>query len=135
MSPLARLAAACLFSVSLGAQGGESTVDLEFPGSNVTTISLGEAVHMALQNNLEVEFDKVAVDVEQARTRFAVGAFDPVFRLELSRESLQRPDITSNLTTAESLLQQAQILAIEQNTRAIQIASGQPVTEFTSLPE
>jgi outer membrane protein len=135
MSPFASVAAACLLSISIAAQAGESMVDPEFPGSNVMAISLSEAIQMALKNNLEVEFDKVAVDVEQARTRFAIGVFDPVFRLELSRESLQRPDITSNLTTAESLLQQAQILAIEQNTRAIQIASGQPVTEFSSLPD
>ncbi|HVK58136.1 MAG TPA: TolC family protein [Candidatus Kapabacteria bacterium] len=135
MSPLARLAAACLISLPLAVNAGESVVGLDFPGSNVVTLGLGEAIQMALTNNLEVEFDKVTVDVEQARTRFATGVFDPVFRLEIARDSIQRPDITSNLTTAESLLQQAQILAIEQNTRAIQLASGQPVTEFSSLPD
>jgi outer membrane protein TolC len=135
MSPLARFAAACLSSLPLVVSAGESEVSLEFPGSNVETLSLGEAIQMALRNNLEVEFDKVAVGVEQARTRLATAVFDPTFRLELARESFQRPDITSNLTTAESLLQQAQILAIEQNTRAIQIATGQPITPFASLPE
>lgn len=135
MSPFARLVAACLLSLPLQAFAQESVTDTEFPDSQVTSLSLGEAIQMALRNNLEVEFDKVAVGVEQARTRFAVGAFDPVFQLELSRESLQRPDITSNLTTAESLLQQAQIQAIEANTRAIQIASGQDVTPFATLPD
>ena len=135
MSPFARLVAACLLTLPLDAAAGEAMVDSEFPGSSVTTVSLGDAIQMALHNNLEVEFDKVAVGVEQSRTLFAVGAFDPVFRLELTRESLQRPDITSNLTTAESLLQQAQIIAIEQNTRAIQIATGQTVTPFAALPD
>jgi outer membrane protein len=135
MSPFERLVAACLLSLPLQVAAQETVVEAEFPASKVTTVSLGEAIQMALRNNLEVEFDKVAVGVEQARTRFAAGVFDPVFRLELSRESLLRPDITSNLTTAESLLQQAQILAIEQNTRAIQIASGQDVTPFSSLPD
>jgi outer membrane protein len=135
MSPFARWAAACLLSLPLCVVAEESVIDSEFPDSNVTRLTLGEAIQMALRNNLEVEFDKVTVGVEQSRTRFAVGVFDPVFRLELSRESLQRPDITSNLTTAESLLQQAQILAIEQNTRALQIASGQPVTPFINPPE
>jgi outer membrane protein len=135
MSPFARWAAACLLSLPLSVVAEDPVIDSEFPDSSVTKLTLGEAIQMALRNNLEVEFDKVAVGVEQSRTRFAVGVFDPVFRLELSRESLQRPDITSNLTTAESLLQQAQILAIEQNTRAIQIASGQPVTPFINPPE
>lgn len=140
MSPFARLVAACLLSLPLGVAAGDSISesefhDAEFPGSTITTLSLGDAIQMALRNNLEVEFDKVAVGVEQSRTWYAVGAFDPVFRLELGRDSLQRPDITSNLTQAESLLQQAQIIAIEQNTRAIQIATGQDVTPFTLLPE
>jgi outer membrane protein TolC len=135
MFPFARFAAACLLSLPLCVSAEDSVAELEFPGSSVTTLSLGEAIQMALRNNLEVESDKVAVGVEQARTRYATGVFDPVFRLELTRESIQRPDITSNLTTAESLLQQAQILAIEENTRAIQLASGQPVTPFVTLPE
>jgi outer membrane protein TolC len=135
MSPFARAAAACLLFLSATVRAGESTVDIDFPGSNFTTVTLSDAIQMALKNNLEVEFDKIAVDVEQARTRFATGVFDPVFRLELARDSIQRPDITSNLTSAESLLQQAQILAIEQNTRAIQIATGQPITPFSTLPE
>src|SRR5690242_17432714 len=105
MSPFARFVAACLLSFPLGVSAGESVADSEFPGSDVTTLSLGEAIQMALRNNLEVEFDKVAVGVEQSRTLYAVGVFDPVFRLELGRDSIQRPDITSNLTTAESLLQ------------------------------
>jgi outer membrane protein len=135
MSPFVRAVAACLLFLSAAVRAGESSVDIDFPGSNFTTVTLSDAIQMALKNNLEVEFDKVAVDVEQARTRFATGVFDPVFRLELARDSIQRPDITSNLTTAESLLQQAQILAIEQNTRAIQIATGQEVTPFSSLPD
>lgn len=135
MSPFARFVAACLLSFPLGVSAGESVADSEFPGSDVTTLPLGEAIQMALRNNLEVEFDKVAVGVEQSRTLYAVGVFDPVFRLELGRDSIQRPDITSNLTTAESLLQQAQIVAIEQNTRAIQLATGQPVTPFALLPD
>src|SRR4029078_6681960 len=104
-------------------------------GPEVRRRPLGEAIEMTLRNNLDVQFSKVDMRIEQARTRFAVGVFDPVFKLEVSRESIQRPDITSNLTTAESLLQQAQILAIEANTRAIQEASGLPVTAPIILPE
>jgi outer membrane protein len=107
---------------------------LDFPGAEVRKLTVGDAIEMVLQNNLEVQFDKVGLGIEQARTRFATGVFDPVFRLEAQRQSLQRPDISSNLTSAESLLQQAQLRAIEDNTRAIQIATGQPITPFFSPP-
>ncbi len=117
------------------ARGVELPRGLDLPSQNVERLTLGEAIEMVLRNNLEVQFDQVGMKIEQARTRFAVGVFDPIFRLEVSRESIQRPDITSNLTTAESLLQQAQILAIEANTRAIQEAAGLPITPPVSLPE
>lgn len=128
-------AAASFLSLSWAAMGGEASLDLNVDRSKERSLTIGEAIEMVLKNNLEVQFSRVDVKVEQARTRFATGVFDPVFRLEVGRESVQRPDITSNLSSAESLLQQAQILAIEQNTRAIQIATGQPITPFVTLPD
>src|SRR6188768_3998061 len=95
---------------AVGACAEELPRGLDFPGAEVKRLTLGEAIGMTLQNNLDIQFSRVDMKIEQARTRFALGVFDPVFRLEASRESIQRPDITSNLTTAESLLQQAQIL-------------------------
>jgi hypothetical protein len=121
---LKALRCAVLSLAAAGACAEELPRGLDFPGADVKKLTLGEAIEMTLRNNLDVQFSKVDIKIEQARTRFAIGVYDPVFRLEASRESIQRPDITSNLTTAESLLQQAQILAIEANTRAIQEASG-----------
>jgi outer membrane protein TolC len=132
---LKALRCAVLFLAAAGACAEELPRGLDFPGADVKRLTLGEAIEMTLRNNLDVQFSKVDMKIEQARTRFAVGVFDPVFKLEATRESIQRPDITSNLTTAESLLQQAQILAIEANTRAIQEASGLPVTPPLILPE
>jgi outer membrane protein len=100
---------------------------------NLEPITLQEALMRAFEHNLEAKFDKVDIKISAARIRFAAGAFDPVFNLNASRESIQRPDNTANLTQADSLLQQAQILAIQENTRAIQIATGQPVTPFVPL--
>jgi outer membrane protein len=107
---------------------------LEFTGAEVEKLTIEQAIELALRNNLELQVSRVEMKVERARTRFATGVFDPVFRLDVGRDSIQRPDITSNLTNAESLLQQAQIRAIEENTRAIQIATGQPVTPPLQLP-
>ncbi len=121
--------------LAAGACGAELPRGLDFPGAQVKRLTLGEAIELTLQNNLDVQFSRVEMKIEQARTRFAVGVFDPVFSLEVSRESIQRPDITSNLTNAESLLQQAQIQAIQENTRAIQEAAGLPLSDPILLPD
>lgn len=91
-------------------------------------ITLQDALGQALENNLDAKFEKVAVNIERARLNFASGVFEPVFNVTASRDSIQRPDNTANLTQADSLLQQAQLIAIQQNTQAIQRATGQPVT-------
>jgi len=132
---LKALRCAVLSLAAAGVCAEELPRGLDYPGAEVRRLTLGDAIEMTLRNNLDVQFSRVDMKIEQARTLFAVGVFDPVFRLEVSRESIQRPDITSNLTTAESLLQQAQILAIEANTRAIQEAAGLPLTEPILIPE
>jgi outer membrane protein TolC len=132
MSRPLRFAAACFLSFSIAAAAEESSAGLANLGTNTQRLTLGEAIEMALRNNLEVQFDKVGVSVEQARTRVAVGAFDPVLRLELGREAIQRPDVTTDLTSADAVaqlqLQQQSILATQQNTQQIQLATGQAVT-------
>lgn len=124
--------AVIFLSLVLAARAAELPRGLDFDG-DVQRLTLAEAIEMLLRNNLEVQFDRVGIKVEQARTRFAVGVFDPVFQLEIGRDSVQRPDITTNINNAESLLQLAQIQAIEANTRAIQIATGQTPTPATDL--
>jgi len=96
-------------------------------------ITLQEALGRAFEHNLEARFDQVDIKISAARVRFAAGAFDPVFTATASRESIQRPDNAANLTQADSLLQEAQIIAIQENTRAIQIATGQPITPFAPI--
>lgn len=91
-------------------------------------ISLQDALGRAFEHNLEAKFDKVDVKINQARQKFASGVFDPVFTASASRESIQRPDNTANISQADSLIQLAQLAAIQQNTLAIQRATGQPLT-------
>lgn len=110
---------------------GSSTQIVASDGK-IEPITLQDALGRAFEHNLEVKFDKVDIKIERARLRFAVGAFDPVFTVSATRQSIQRPDNTANLTQADSLLQQAQIVAIQQNTRAIQLATGQTPTPITN---
>lgn len=126
-------AGAVLFALAFTLRAAELPRGLDIDGADVQKLTLADAIEMMLHNNLEVQFNRVDIKIEKARTRFAVGVFDPVFRLELSRESLQRPDITTNINNAESLLQLAQIQAIEENTRAIQIATGQTPSLVTDI--
>jgi outer membrane protein TolC len=99
-------------------------------GRKVEFISLDEAIGAALANNLEIQFDRVGVEIEKARKDFAFGVFDPSFNITVSRDSILRPDNTANLTTSEGINQFNQIRAIQENTRALQIATGQEVTPF-----
>lgn len=134
MLSIARPVAVLLLCLLAPARAVELPRGLNIEGAReVQKLTLGEAIEMVLENNLEVQFNKVEVKIEEARRRFAAGVFDPVWSTSASRESLQRPDITSNLTQAESLLQTAQILAIEENTRQLQILNQQPVTPFTDF--
>ena len=102
-------------------------------------ITLQDALGRAFAHNLDAKFDKVDIKIDKARQRFAAGVFDPVLTLSASRESIQRPDNTANIGQADSLIQFAQIAAIQDNTRetslriqentqAVQRLAGLPVT-------
>lgn len=134
MLSIARRAAVLLLCLPASVRPVELPRGLDIEGMrDVQKLTLGQAIEMVLENNLEVEFNKVDVKIEEARRRFAAGVFDPTFNASASRESLQRPDITTNITQAESLLQTAQIRAIEENTRQLQILNNQPITPFTNF--
>lgn len=122
----ARRAALFLICTLAPARAIELPRGLDIAGAEVQKLTIGDAIEMVLKNNLEVEFDRVEIRIEEARRRFAAGAFDPVFSASASTENIERPDITTNLNNAESLLQQAQIVAIQENTNAILQASGLP---------
>ena len=134
MLSIARRAAVLLLCLPASVRAAELPRGLDIEGMrDVQKLTLGQAIEMVLENNLEVEFNKVDVKIEEARRRFAAGVFDPTLNASVSRESLQRPDITTNITQAESLLQTAQIRAIEENTRQLQILNNQPITPFTNF--
>ena len=106
---------------------GTATKTISTEGS-LEAIGLQDALGRAFAHNLDAKFDKVDIKIDKARKRFAEGVFDPVLTISASRESIQRPDNTANISQADSLIQIAQLAAIQENTRAIQIATGQKVT-------
>src|SRR6267378_2536932 len=71
---------------------------LNISGSNdVQKLTLGDAIGMVLTNNLEVQFNLVDAKIEEARKRFAMGIYDPLFSANASRQLFFSPDLTSNL--------------------------------------
>lgn len=124
---------------------GTATKAISTEGS-LEAISLQDALGRAFSHNLDAKFSKVDIKIDKARQKFASGVFDPVLTVNASRESTQRPDNTASVSQADSLIQFAQIAAIDRNTRetslriqqntqAIQRATGQPVTPITLPPE
>jgi outer membrane protein TolC len=128
--------------------GGTSTQVVSSAGK-IRRIALREAMALSLAHNLDVKFDKAGIKIDEARVRFAAGAFDPVFTAAASMEKIQRPDFTADINSASSLVQISQTEQIYQNTlainalnvaeqqqtQAIQRATGQPVTPIVEPPE
>ena len=46
------------------------------------------------------------IKIDRARERYAKGVFDPVLTISASRESIQRPDNTANVNSADAVQQQ-----------------------------
>jgi|GEM_PF-1328178 len=114
-------------------------------GSELKTLSLSDAIQLALKNNLDTKVEEVGILLERARVRNAYGEYDPVFSFSATRSSFQQADARSNITTADSVAQlaaiQAQTDAINQNTlanqqftNAILQALGRPLQTFQPLP-
>jgi outer membrane protein len=80
-----------------------------FAGVPTERLTLRRAIEMALENNLEVQFERAGINVERGRIRFAAGAFDPVFSVQAQRQSLIRAQDISNPSTAQSINQQTQL--------------------------
>jgi outer membrane protein TolC len=119
----------------------------EFFGGNadLKTISLSDALQMALRNNLDAKVEEVGILVEDARLRNAYGEFDPIFSFSASRSWTQTPDARNNVSSADAVAQltaiQAQIDAINANTlanqqftNAILQALGRPPQTFDTPP-
>lgn len=89
---------------------------------NTESLTLNQAIEMALKNNLEARIEKIGVDIATGRMRYASGAFDPTLTLGASRESIRQPQNPTAITSASELLQQQTLLAQQENLRVQQSA-------------
>jgi outer membrane protein len=122
-----------------------TTKDFFGKGTDVYTLTLAEAIRNALVNNLDARVEKVGIALEDSRVRNAYGEFDPVFSFSASRSWTQTPDDRQNITSADAVAQlqaiEAQVAAINANTRANQDftnailqALGRPPQQFNTAP-
>jgi outer membrane protein len=130
---------------SLAKPPTSKTRDFFGEGSAPYTLTLGNAIRLALANNLDARVEEAGISLEEARVRNAYGGFDPVFSFSASRSWTQTPDNRNNISSADAVAQlqgiEAQIEAINANTRANQDftnailrALGRPVQEFNNPP-
>lgn len=99
------------FRTGVSPEGRTSSGTGVFTGKVVEKISLRDAINMALRNNLDAKSDFLGIRSEHAKMRFEAGAFDPTFSINVSRESLRRPENANDFTSVEQVRQQNQINA------------------------
>ncbi len=97
-----------------------------FDASTLQRLSLEEAIGLALTNNLDAKIEKTTVAAERARVQFEVGAFDPVFSAQATRESNRRPENINDLSTSQQALERDRIRAIRENTNELLAIQGLP---------
>ncbi len=110
-----------------------------FEGKVVEKISLHEAINLALRNNLDAKFDNLGIRSERAKVRFEAGAFDPTFSINVSRESLRRPENANDFTSVEQVRQQRQIdaanaqaIGFNNNAAALAAQNAQNAAAFNA---
>ncbi|RYD82390.1 MAG: TolC family protein [Verrucomicrobiaceae bacterium] len=107
------------------------SVENLFVGRPTERISIQEVVRLALTHNLDVRFENAGIGIERSRVSFAAGAFDPVFSISTSYQSLRRLEnvndvrssdildrrdaISSNLAIAQQTFDQTNTIRLAQN--------------------
>lgn len=118
-----------------------------FEGAEAHSITLREAIDLALQNNLEARFERVGIRIAHSRVRFAAGAFDPeftfnaAFQRQRRQQSLndvdsdstirQQQAVSSNFALASAVSQQA---ASQQELAIAQVINANAVRGLQGLP-
>jgi len=88
-------------------------------GMRAEILTLHEAIALALKNNLDIQWQKADISLQDDITRAAWGDFDPVFEFNSAytdSKTPENPTIISSADTAQQiLLQQEAIALIEAN--------------------
>jgi outer membrane protein TolC len=113
-----------------------------FSGVPTEPITLDRAIRMALKNNLDVKFENVGIRVERGRIRFAAGAFDPVFTINSTTQSLRRLENAADVRSADVIRQnqavQSNVFLSQQifdQNNLIRQAQGLPAIPETLRPQ
>lgn len=111
----------CLVAEGLLAAGDQPPVgfrnrSLGLRNIRTETITLSQAIEMALRNNLDVRWNRTDVKLDADRVRLAWGAFDPNLNLSMSRESIRTPQNAQQIvaTGAGDNLFRLQQIRLEQ---------------------
>ena len=108
--------------------------DSLFGGKLTQPITLRRAIEMALQNNLEAQFERIGVTVQGSQLRFAAGAFDPVFNFSAQHQSVRSPQDVNNPSTTQAIQSQQQIeLAVAQGQTAVNASALSLAQEAQAL--
>ncbi len=81
-----------------------SALDYFGKGTRAEVITLQQAIHAALKNNLDAKIEEIGIALENARVKNSYGTFDPVFSFSAQRQRIKTPDATDNIRNADSLL-------------------------------
>jgi len=88
-------------------------------GMKAEIVTLHEAIAMALKNNLDIQWQKADISLQDSVTNAAWGDFDPVFEFSSTYTDSQTPEnptIISSADTAQQIfLEQQAIALIESN--------------------
>ena len=87
-------------------------------GARTRVLTLHEAIEMALRDNIDIQWHKTDLKLQDAQIRLAWGDFDPVFSLNSSYQFVRTPQNPSTITTADTaqqILLQQQFLAQAQS--------------------
>ena len=84
------------------------------PKKETRVVTLREAIGMALQENIDIQWHKTDIKLQDAEIRLAWGDFDPALTLNSTYEFIQTPQNPTTITTADTaqqILNQQQALA------------------------
>ena len=101
----------------------------ELPGNNTTeTVTLSQVIEMTLRDNIDIQWHKTDLRLQDDQVRVAWGDFDPAFEFSTSYTYDRTPQNPTTITTADT----AQQILLEQE--ALAEINGTVTGEPTPVP-
>ena len=108
-------------------------------GANKTqVVTLREAIAMALKDNIDIQWHKTDLKLQDAEVRLAWGDFDPALSLSSTYEFVRTPQNPTTITTADTaqqiLLEQEALAEIQSGVGAVPTPAPLPSTQAAATP-